>query len=364
MHSVISLKKYLDRDDNGQRVEAIRVCRDLLSTMGESGARACPHLGDDLQAEVARLRQSLKSDAQPAEVDRAANAAKTIMWAWGENASNYYKKKATEVRELMLVVAQAAESVGERDMRYSNEFSSLTERLQAIANLEDLTNLRGSLAASVSELKKCVVQMTRESNESVNRLNTELAAYRTRLEESERVASIDVLTGLANRRRIELALDQLVVQARPFSLLLFDINDFKAINDQLGHVAGDSLLRQFAEELKLALRSTDVAGRWGGDEFIVVLDCGAEQAESQRNRIRDWVVGEYTLHSGTESPRVSVSAAIGMTEWCPGEDITEALKRADAAMYRDKQRLKDGTAPPSERQTGAALIAARSAVRR
>ena len=344
---MISLKKYLDRDDSGQQAEAIEVCRDLLAVMGETGAQACPHLGEDLQSQVTILRQSLKRDPVPANLMQAKSEAQKALRVWGERASDYYKRKATEVRELMLVVAQAAESVGERDTRYTNEFSSLTERLQAIAVLEDITKLRNSLTANVTELKKCIAQMTIDSHESVGRLNAELATYRSRLEETERIASIDSLTGLANRRRIENALDQLVLRARPFSVLLFDVNDFKTVNDKLGHMAGDDLLRQFAVELKTALRSTDLAGRWGGDEFIVVLDCDVEQAQAQRSRIRDWVVGEYTLRSGTDSHRVSVSAAIGLAGWVYGEDITEMLKRADAAMYQDKQELKAGRTPPA-----------------
>jgi diguanylate cyclase (GGDEF)-like protein len=361
---VISLKKYLDRDDSGQRAEAIEVCCDLLAVMGDCGSQACPHLGEDLQSQMVKLQKSLKNGAEPKALEQTSGQAQAALRSWGDRASNYYKKMASEVRELMLVVAQAAESVGERDLRYTNKFSSFTDQLQEIANLEDITKLRSSLTANVGELKKCIEQMTKDSHESVNRLNAELATYRSRLEETERIASIDALTGLANRRRIELALDQLVLRPKAFSLLLFDVNDFKAINDQLGHVAGDDLLRQFAVELKLALRSTDLAGRWGGDEFIVVLDCDAEQAETQKSRIRDWVVGEYTLNSGADSRRVSVSAAIGLAGWIRGEDITETVKRADAAMYRDKQQLKNGAPPRAGRATSVVTAGARPALRR
>jgi diguanylate cyclase (GGDEF)-like protein len=268
--------------------------------------------------------------------------AEKALRAWGDRAAGYYKLKAAEVRELMLVLAQAAESVGERDQRYTSKFSALTESLQAIANLEDLSKLRGALTANVAELRQCVAQMTKDNIDSVKRLNAELVTYQNRLEETERIASVDALTGLANRRRVELLLDQFVLRAQPFSVLIFDVNDFKQINDRLGHMAGDDLLRQFAVELKLALRSTDLAGRWGGDEFIVVLDCSLERAEAQRNRIREWVVGEYTLRGGADSCRVTVSTAIGMAGWVRGEDVTETLNRADAEMYRDKQESKRG----------------------
>ena len=85
---------------------------------------------------------------------------------------------------------------------------------------------------------------------------------------------------------------------------------------------------------------TDLAGRYGGDEFIVVLDCGADLAATQLNRVREWVIGEYTLRIGADSHRVTVSASIGLATWVRGENITETLKRADAAMYQDKQQAK------------------------
>lgn len=335
----------MDSRESEKLSEAVEACRDLLGVMGECGSQVCPHLGEDLRSQLIRLQRRLRGDPEPVALGPTKSDAEKTLRAWGERASHYYKSKAGEVRELMLVLAQAAESAGERDQHYTSEFSSLTERLQAIADLEDLTKLRGALTANVVELRRCIAQMTKANGDSVKRLNDELVTYRNRLEETERIASVDALTGLANRRRIELALDQLVLKAQTFSILIFDINDFKPINDRFGHIAGDDLLRQFAVELKLALRSSDLAGRWGGDEFIVVLDCASEQAEAQRNRVREWVVGEYTIRTGADSHRVTVSAAIGMAGWVRGENITETLKRADDAMYRDKQQAKrDGEA--------------------
>ena len=220
-----------------------------------------------------------------------------------------------------------------------------TGRPQVIAKMEDLTTLHSSLTANVTELNDCIARMTKHSDESIDLLNAESMTHRSRLHQIESIAFTDTLTGLANRLKIELALDRLVLRAQPFSLILFDLNHFKSINDQLGHVAGDDILRQFAAELKPALHSTDLVGRWGGDEFMVVLDCGMKQAELRRSRIGDRVLGEYTLRSGEDSHRVTVTAAIGMATWRPGENVSETLKRADAAMYRDKHQLKSVAAP-------------------
>ncbi len=93
---------------------------------------------------------------------------------------------------------------------------------------------------------------------------------------------------------------------------MFDVNGFKQINDGLGHLAGDQVLKQFATELKAAFRPTDFIGRWGGDEFIAILDCELKQAEAQIARVRQWVFGDYEIIVGGVARKIGVSAAIGV----------------------------------------------------
>jgi diguanylate cyclase (GGDEF)-like protein len=79
-----------------------------------------------------------------------------------------------------------------------------------------------------------------------------------------------------------------------------------------------------------------VVGRWGGDEFIMVLDSGLAEAQSHIERLQKWVFGEYTVQLATDAPKVNMDAAIGLVEWQPGETMKEVLGPADAAMYQEK----------------------------
>ncbi len=92
------------------------------------------------------------------------------------------------------------------------------------------------------------------------------------MEEAERLAAIDPLTGVNNRRILEWQIERRMTNASPFFVVYLDLNEFKHINDALGHQAGDDLLMQFAGELRQSLRSTDLVGRLGGDEFVVAID--------------------------------------------------------------------------------------------
>jgi diguanylate cyclase (GGDEF)-like protein len=118
--------------------------------------------------------------------------------------------------------------------------------------------------------------------------------------------------------------------------MMLDINGFKQINDNFGHLAGDQVLKQFAAELQASLRAAALVGRWGGDEFLVILSATPKEAKSLVERIPRAVFGDYSIDAGGSRHKVKISAAIGVAFRNPGEPGTKAIERADADMYRDK----------------------------
>ena len=230
-------------------------------------------------------------------------------------------------------MAHTAEAVGDRDQRYSTQFTEFTKRLQTLASMDDLTQIRDSLVTSASELQAGVNQMAQDGEAVVIRMRGQLRQYQVKLEEAERLASVDSLTGLQNRRRIEAVLELRVEQGRVFSVMVFDLNRFKQVNDTYGHIAGDEVLKQFATELRGAFRPVDDVGRWGGDEFIVVLDCSLADAHQHVERVRKWAFGDYTVHVEGQPRKFPVDASVGVAAWHKGEPIAEMFARADAEMY-------------------------------
>jgi diguanylate cyclase (GGDEF)-like protein len=178
--------------------------------------------------------------------------------------------------------------------------------------------------------------MAREGTESIASLHVTVASYRAKLEQAQELASLDPLTGLYNRREVEARLDTRVGRESPFCVVIIDLNHFKKINDRHGHLVGDELLRQMAKELRLASRSDDVIGRWGGDEFILILDGSFTNTKVKIDRMRPWIFGTYELELSSVQYSVVVSASIGMAEWAPGETMLQVIGRADAEMYREK----------------------------
>jgi diguanylate cyclase (GGDEF)-like protein len=150
-----------------------------------------------------------------------------------------------------------------------------------------------------------------------------------------RLALTDPLTGLSNRHAGERALERDVARARraglPFSIALLDLDEFKQVNDRFGHAAGDDILRQVSRILTSTFRASDLAVRWGGDEFMVLLpDATGTGATIFAERARMQVEG-MTAPSG----KVTISA--GVVEIKSDELPHDAIRRADAQLYAAKR---------------------------
>ncbi len=149
-------------------------------------------------------------------------------------------------------------------------------------------------------------------------------------------ASHDFLLRIWNRRAIIELLGKELSRARraqtPISVLLADLDLFKRVNDNYGHLVGDEVLRSAAEKMAIAVRKDDYVGRYEGEEFLVVLpSCTAEAAREVAERVRQTIANEPLPNE------VEMTVSIGVSQWRSGQEIRNLLHRADVALYRAKQ---------------------------
>jgi diguanylate cyclase (GGDEF)-like protein len=339
---VISIKKYLDSNRDQQFHSALDCYRAALGAMGATGLQACPDVGGTLQQSLAGLQQRLSEETTPDQMVETEAGVEKELNQWARSATDYYRQRTSEFKELLLVMASTAQAVGERDSRHEAKFREFSTRLSKIADLHDLPQIRTSLLASAVELKHHVEKMMEESKTAVAELHAEVQKCNSRIEEAERTAVVEPLTGLYNRRGVESAIEFRLTQKKRFSVLMLDLNCFKKINDTCGHLAGDQVLQQFSTELKGVFRVTDSIGRWGGDEFVVVMDSSQSEADDYASRIKRWVFGDYTVGAAGDRRKVHVEAAMGVAEWRSGETMAQLLGRVDQAMYKQKNAKQSG----------------------
>lgn len=215
------------------------------------------------------------------------------------------------------------------------------ERVAGIVLVELLANVIGLLTLlRLNQLHRGQYASLQEAHQA-NRLLQQEIAERERLESSLRhLAQTDALTGLKNRRSFlevaEQALRQSQRTGAPLALCMLDIDHFKAINDNLGHAAGDAVLVQVAALCTHQLREQDLIGRYGGEEFIIALpNTDAEDAILIAERLRARIE-QYRL--GGIGEALGLTVTIGISQLAEGEETLDAaLQRADHALYEGKR---------------------------
>lgn len=356
---MISLKKYLDNEvpggvepdageEGGVFSATLSAWGSALLAMSNCSLDVCPGLGDGLKQRLGVLVSALSTRMSRETVESTDRAVQEQLRDWGQHAARHYRDKAGEVRELLLTVARTGEAVGARDQRCAGQMHEVTARLKRIATLEDVSEIRASIEKSAAELKSSIDRMTAEGKAAVEELKKQVTVYQAKLEEAEELASRDALTGVRNRMCVESMIESRVGAGTAFCVAMIDIDNFKKVNDRYGHLTGDELLKQFAAELRSACRATDVIGRWGGDEFVILLDSPLLEATAQIERLSKWVCGDYTVRGSAGAMKLGLNVSIGLAEHLPQETMTSLMGRADAAMYDRKARTAGRLRPGRE----------------
>ncbi|HVB89715.1 MAG TPA: PleD family two-component system response regulator [Beijerinckiaceae bacterium] len=211
-----------------------------------------------------------------------------------------------------------------------------------VADLEDRTRILRGLDLGVNDYLVRPI----DRNEMIARVRTQLRrkryadALRDNVQASIQAALVDSLTGLHNRRYLEThltaLLEQSVSRARPLSLMILDIDHFKAVNDTYGHDAGDEVLKVFAQRMRNVVRQVDLVCRLGGEEFVIVMpDTPIDVASHVAERVRSTIeLGPFPIAAGERAIPVTVSVGLANSHGDPNPD--HLFKRADRALYRSK----------------------------
>lgn len=197
--------------------------------------------------------------------------------------------------------------------------------------------LVAELVDRVNELRQMQAKEEQRSQELAE-LNERLRLANVKLEE---LSITDELTGLFNRRHFTQRLDEEIMrsqrQGHPISLVMADLDYFKRINDTLGHQTGDQALKQFAAWLKNGVRRVDTVGRYGGEEFVIVLvDCGPARALKVADKLRREAARRSQIPPFQELGGFTVS--MGVSSLMNGDSAQDLIQRADQALYAAKEK--------------------------
>ncbi|RZI44780.1 GGDEF domain-containing protein [Herbaspirillum sp. HC18] len=206
--------------------------------------------------------------------------------------------------------------------------SRISDRYQSIS-LEEKHSLSGRYNKQLRQLEKMArisdryQSMMRDLNEALKEASTK-----------------DALTGIGNRRMLMESLKAETARAdrmsRPLTVVLADVDRFKSVNDAYGHEAGDKVLVQIANAIRTGVRHYDLCGRWGGEEFMVIMpEIDASEGAGVVERVRA-AIAAIEMTAGEKA--LSLSASFGLAEKRSGESISDMINRADAALFEAKRK--------------------------
>lgn len=241
------------------------------------------------------------------------------------------------VAETMTNVTEAASAVKHKTDDYAVDLQRSVTAMGSAKSAEDIrevaTGLMSKAQKMVSENKQLEAQLL-QSAQIMNQLREEMESMR-------REAMTDAMTGIANRKLFDSEVMRLIMNAhqekKPLSLLMVDIDHFKAFNDNYGHQVGDQVLKLVARTLKEGVKGRDLPARYGGEEFAVVLpETELKAAEIVANALRRAVAEKDIVNRATGERLGKITLSVGAAELRRGEKPSALIERADHALYQAK----------------------------
>ncbi len=340
---MISLKRSLEKFESIEQLHAATLAS-LLAVLASVEKHAVASQEEILsrhRAALRALRRQVSADPSAEVLRNSTDYLDDELREYAEQATEFYQRREAEIRAILRLMAKASESLQSNTDKYSGRFEGFAKQLDTLVEMDDLAEIRRRLAREVERMRACVQEMSTTSSASLGQLQQQLKQYEQRLKQAEETASRDPLTGAANRREGERQIIDRINSGKKFCIILLDLIRFKLINDRMGHLAGDEVLRQFTRRLQGAVREGDVVCRWGGDEFVVVMTCSLADAMMRARQISTNVFGAYSINLSGKPQFVQVQASTGVAEHRESETPEAMFARADAILYRDKSIQTD-----------------------
>ncbi|BBO80116.1 hypothetical protein DSCO28_06820 [Desulfosarcina ovata subsp. sediminis] len=294
-----------------------------------------------------RLQARFQSEEKTRAIATHLERDKTKILDHIQRQKTYLAERETEFREIIDLMTAAMTGLDDGNRDFYTSIRSQGERFDAITRLDDIKRIKNEMLREVDKLREMVRQKENQDQKALEALSSQVEVLKQELSRARHSANTDALTGVNNRKALDHYLAGLVdrncVSRTPFSLLMMDLDDFKQLNDTYGHTVGDRMLLAFAEKCKSVIRKDDFLGRYGGEEFTLVLPGASLRHATKKAKqlCQTIAAGRYAADDTPSTDVLSVTVSIGVGCYRKGDTVTSLIDRTDQCLYEAKTNGKN-----------------------
>lgn len=326
----------LSPEQNAEREALFRTALDCylntIQHIAEFLGAVAPELASPHQEQLIKLRQRLAFEPTRQTLLESQEILDRELEAVAAKAGDSRDAKVNDLRRISVILAQADDAFLIRNHGCTDQLRHLTKELDKAESLEDPAQAREKLTAQLSELRTFVDTIQEDSSHVFARLQDQIEEFRANLTMPEAVASFDAVTALPNLREFARQIASRLNTTTPFCLLTFNLQGFDQVAKTSGPLFEDEILRQVGTGLASQIRARDLACRWEGGKFLVILECGLVEATARARQIALWLSGHYRAEIEGQEKIAELKVVVGITERHPDDGLHELVQRAESSL--------------------------------
>jgi diguanylate cyclase len=255
------------------------------------------------------------------------------------------RRAGDQISQTIKSVSGAVKDVHDATASYSGTLENVAERMSTVKSQDEMKAIVNMIMSDTQMMLERNTKLEQELDKS----SVLMQELQRDLEQVRKEAMTDGLTGLANRKAFDAAISRVTEEANStnstFTLLMVDIDHFKTFNDNFGHQVGDQVLRLVARTVIEGVKGRDIASRYGGEEFAVILpETTLAAGVVVGNALRKAVATKDVINRSSGEKLGRITMSVGVAEFTPGEDIADLIERADSALYTAKHNGRNQVA--------------------
>ena len=340
---MISIRREIDESQqlaNGFAA-LVRVFLEVAAAIPKTALPAAPELFALCREEAEQSAGRLRERASLPRIESAGGLSlHQIEKICSANQAAFVESDAA-VKDILAMVAKAIGAIKCDGERQNSALARMADDFEALSHVEDVQELRRRLKDDVQTLRKTVDDMRRENDDAVRRFEADVSSFEQRLETARKDSGGDRLTGLGGRRAAEVHLLKMGSSGRPVSLLLFDIDGFRKINEEQGTLFGDKLLQALTHMLRAKFGEAAGVFRWAADEFLVILEGPSSVAATQGRSVCSVFANNTScvVKCGTKVA-LRAQVAFGVHQYVRGEAIGQSYQHAREALDQSREAAR------------------------